>query len=251
MFDLERKVLGRFTFGPGGDLSPVWSRDGKQVVYSTFRGQGSAIYVKDADGSTPEQLLYRSDYSLLPTSWSPDGKLVAFYEVGGPNKNGVLWMLPTEGEHKVYRLHPTAEADERNGVFSPDGRWFCYESSESGRLELYVVPFPGPGGKWQITQGGGGGGGWIGPNQIGWGTPELQLMASTLTTNGSDLKIGPPRPFFGGKTIPQLLGVNQVSGLAMDFTRDGKRVLIAVPIAGQTASSSLTLVSNWTAELKK
>jgi eukaryotic-like serine/threonine-protein kinase len=250
MYDLERKVMGRFTFGPGAERNADWSPDGKQVVYAADRGQGGAIYIKAADGGTPEQLLYRSDNQALPSSWSPDGRLVAFYEVGGQNKNGALWLLPLSGERKAYRLHPASEANEINGSFSPDGHWFSYESNESGQDEVYVVPFPGPGGRWQITQGGANGG-WNGKNQIVWTTTDLRMMVATVTTMGADLKVGPPQPLFGGKTLPQLMGANPSVGLSADFTHDGKRMLMAIPVTEHVANPFLTLVSNWTAELKK
>jgi Tol biopolymer transport system component len=250
MFDFEHKVMGRFTFGPGIEQSPTWSPDGKQIVYSANRGDGFAIYIKAADGSKPEQLLYRGEDSSVPDSWSPDGKLLAFHQVGGQNKNGSLWMLPMEGDHKAYRMHPTAEAVERQASFSPDGHWFCYQSNESGIDELYVVPFPGPGGKWQITQGGGSGS-WIGANHLAWATPGLQVLTATVTAKGSSFGLGPPQPLFGGKTIPQLLGVSQVNRIVFDSTRDGKRFLMGFPVTEHTGGASLTLASDWTTALKK
>jgi hypothetical protein len=186
----------------------------------------------------------------VPDSWSPDGKLLAFHQVGGENKNGALWMLPMEGDHKAYRLHPASGAVERQASFSPDGHWFCYQSNESGIDEVYVVPFPGPGGKWQITQGGGSGS-WMGPNHLVWATPGLRVMTSTITAKGSSLALGPPQPLFGGKTIPQLLGVSQVNGVVTDATRDGKRFLMGIPATDHTGSPSLTLLSDWTTALKK
>ncbi|HEY6271573.1 MAG TPA: hypothetical protein VIX19_06205, partial [Terriglobales bacterium] len=190
------------------------------------------------------------DNPALPSSWSPDGKLVAFDQVGGQNKNGALWLLPLSGEHKAYRLHPAAEANETNGSFSPDGRWFSYQSNESGQDEVYVVPFPGPGGRWQISQGASGGG-WHGKSQISWTTPEWRVMVATVNTMGQDLKLGPPQPLFGGKTLPEMMGANPGVGLSGDFTREGKRMLLAIPVTEHAANPFLTLVSNWTAELKK
>ncbi|HEY6291405.1 MAG TPA: protein kinase, partial [Terriglobia bacterium] len=251
MYDLERKVMGRFTFGPGTERNAVWSPDGKQVVYAAERGQGWAIYVKAAEGGTPEQLLYRSDNPALPSSWSPDGKLVAFDQVGGQNKSGALWLLPLSGDHKAYRLHPAAEASETNGSFSPDGRWFSYQSNESGQDELYVVPFPGPGGRWQISQAGTNGGGWNGKNQMLWTTAELRVMVATVNTVGQDLKVGPSQPLFGGKTLPEIMGATPSVGVSLDSTRDGKRMLLAIPVTEHPTNPFLTLVSNWTAELKK
>jgi Tol biopolymer transport system component len=242
MYDLQRAVMNRFTFGNGDEQNPVWSPDGKQVAYSANRGQGFGIYVKAADGSTPEQLLYKGDDLMLPTSWSPDGRLLAFDGVGGQNKNGVLWLLPMTGEHKPYRLHPAAETNERNGAFSQDGRWFLYQSDESGLSELYVVPFPGPGGKWQITQGGATGG-WLGKDQILWTTSELRALVTSVKAKGADLEIGAPRPAAGGNALPQVAGA--------DTTHDGKRILAAMPVVERGASPSLILVSHWAAEMKK
>ncbi|MDD5543056.1 MAG: protein kinase [Acidobacteriia bacterium] len=242
IYDLQNGVMSRFTFSNGDDQSPVWSPDGKQVVYSANRGQGFGIYVKAASGSSSEQLLYRADDLILPTSWSPDGKLLAFDSVGGQNKNGALWILPMTGEQKPYRLHPTTENNERTGFFSHDGKWFCYESDESGRNEVYVVPFPGPGGKWQITQGGGTGR-WLGSDQILWVTAEQRAMATSVKAKGADLEIGSARPLFGGKPLPQTAGA--------DFTQDGKRILTGLQVVEHAANPSLILVDHWTAELRK
>ncbi|HXZ27290.1 MAG TPA: protein kinase, partial [Terriglobales bacterium] len=242
MYDLERGVLSRFTFGPGTEQGAQWSPDGTQVAYSADRGQGSAIYVKAASGSTPEQMLYRSDYFLNPSGWSPDGKLLAFDQLGGQNKNGALWILPMTGERKPYRLHPAATANENGAAFSPDGKWLSYQSDESGVNETYIVPFPGPGGKWQVTQGGGGGG-WLGKDRFVWVTPELKLMALKISAKGADLQIGPPQPLFGGRTLPQVGPT--------DSTRDGKRLLASMPAGEHGANPSLVLVSHWMAELKK
>jgi Tol biopolymer transport system component len=242
MYDLERGVMSRFTFGPGNEQGAVWSPDGTQVAYAANRGQGNAIYIKAASGSTPEQLVYRSDDLVTPSSWSPDGKFLACDVLGGQNKNGALWMLPMTGEHKAFRLHPAATANETGANFSQDGRWLSYVSDESGVPEMYVVPFPGPGGKWQVSQGGGNGG-WLGKDRLLWINADARLMAATATAKGADLQIGAPQTLLGGKSL---------SGTGPgDTAHDGKRFLVAMPAGARNINPSLTLVSHWTAELKK
>src|SRR5262249_40907867 len=109
------------------------------------------------DGEGTEERLTMGEYVQTPSSWSPDGKWLAFTEAGTPATGRDIWVLPLEGE--ALNAGPEARvrtpANEDNGVFSPNGQWLAYESNESGQFEVYVRPFPGRGGRLQIsTQGG-------------------------------------------------------------------------------------------------
>jgi Tol biopolymer transport system component len=132
--------------------------------------------------------------------------------------------------------------NQRNGRFSPDGKWFCYVSDESGRDELYVVAFPGPGGKWQISSGGATSGFWLGDGSsiAYWQSADSRLIAVDFHARAANAEIGPPRPLFGERSIPNV---------AISPSPDGKKFLLAVPAGGE-APYTLTVVNNWLAMLE-
>lgn len=120
-----------------------------------MRGAKPGILLKAADGSGTEETLVSGDnFIQTPTSWSPDGKFLAYREAGAET-GADIWILPLQGARKSWPFLQT-KFNEAEAKFSPDGRWVAYSSDESGRPEVYVQPFPGPGGKWQISTDGGG-----------------------------------------------------------------------------------------------
>jgi len=158
--DIARGTTSPLTPGNGGASYPVWTPDGRWLAYShprtTGSGTGQGIYRKRADGSgeeealTPEHVL-----NAYPSSWSPDGKILAYYQMS--EKDGScceMWMLPIDENGKPQepkRFLGEGTGKARLPLFSPDGRWVSYMSWESGNPQIYVVPFHGPGGKWQIS----------------------------------------------------------------------------------------------------
>jgi len=242
IYDLARGVGSRFTFGPGQVGFPIWSPDGRQIAYTSGVGD---ILLKAADGtSEPRTLLSDKSGFRAPTSWSPDGSLIAL-NVQTSESGWDMWILPLTGDPKPYPFLATV-ADEFWGTFSPDGKWLLYRSDESGKDEIYVVPFPGREGKWQISSG-------VvrsRPSQTVWWvgdgrrilylTPEDKLMAVDVTVRGANLEIGASRPLFGGRPLRR--------GAAA-LTRDGTRILQAMMT--EEATSALTLVTDWRAALKQ
>ena len=239
--DLVRGVSNPFSFGNVPTFYPVWSPDGRQVAYGNSEG---AIFVKPADGASEPKTIATDLPNPFLSSWSPDGRFIAAriqdLKAGGLD----IWIIPVDGREKPHPFIATG-ADEREGAFSPDGKWFSYLSDESGRRELYVVPFPGPGEKRQISTGGAEpeGNFWIGDGrQIVYAqSPERKLVAVDLEVQGSSLGVGGSHPLFNGKLMPDA---------PFTVTRDGKKLLLAVP-TDERAATQLTLVTNWAAELKK
>jgi eukaryotic-like serine/threonine-protein kinase len=154
VYDIPRGTTMRLTYST--DRSPLWTPDGKRIVYMVESNRAFAIKWKPADGSGAEEtLLGAQSYTQVPVSWSPDGKFLAYTSVGGPTFSGVrIWILPLEGKREPQEFVKTGTIPGA-ARFSPDGHWIAYGSNESGRPEVYVQPFPGPGGKWQISSEGG------------------------------------------------------------------------------------------------
>jgi Tol biopolymer transport system component len=236
MYDLTRGVASRFpTDGASADF-PVWSPDGRQVVYGD--GDGN-LFAKAADGLSRARALIRVESSnQIATSWSPDGSAIAF--ANQDSKTGWdIWILPLSGDRRPYPLIVTS-ANELWGKFSPDGKWLSYFSDASGGQELYVVPFPGPGEKRQVTSGGSDDAFWLGTSGELAYARGGKLFAVRVERQG----IGDPRLLLGGRTL------RPPAGSLTTSTQDGKRLLVALPI-GEDVSPTMTLVTNWSAELEK
>jgi len=251
-FDIARGVKIPLTFGASsgqGNLYPVWSPDGKYVAYTSYRNGTYALYQKPADGSGGETLLLEGiDHFRVPTSWSMDGKLLVYHEgvSGGTYANGVpggwsIWVLPLFGGHKAYPfIQSTFSA--REASFSPDGKWLAYCSNESGEYRVYVVPFPGPGGKWQVSLGDGRGPLWRRDGkEIFYLSADNKLMAVNVEASGGSFAAAGARVLFDSHSYG-------VFG-RYDASADGQRFVVVYE--GNRPSSTLTSVANWTADLKE
>jgi eukaryotic-like serine/threonine-protein kinase len=234
--DLKRGTRSRLTFEPTVEASPVWSPDGARIAFSSDR-KGQPLIVKSASGTGAEEILFRSDEPKNPSSWSADGRYLLFSRTLSKTKTDV-WVLPLSGDRKPFPL-VQSEFIDRNGQFSPDGRWVAYVSDESGRLEIYVVPFPGPGGKWQISTGGGATPHWSADGrELFYTSPNLELMAVEIKP-GPEFEVSPPKLLF---TLSSLTAQG-----SYDVSADGRRFLQGV--SREAAPTPVTLVLNWTSEI--
>jgi serine/threonine protein kinase len=238
IYDVSRGRRTRVALG--GDL--IWSPDGKTFVYSysSTDGRGTVrrrLYRAAADGTSKPEVLLEGALGLA-SSWSPDGAIVAYTRMDS-NESMDIWMLPlgTGSPSKPYPWLATP-SQEAYGKFSPDGQWVAYDSDDSGRDEIYVAPFPGPGPRRQISVDGGSRPRWRADGkEIFYIGLNDRLMAAEVSTKAGGLEVG---------TIRQL---NIPAGL-FDVSADGQRFLVAAP-REQQSSAPLTLVENWTALLKK
>ena len=157
LMDLQRGTVRRFTSEASTEHSGVWSPDGNRVVFSSNRGGFYNLYLKAASGAGGEELLETAApegvTDRLPSDWSRDGRYL-LYRTQSAKTRYDLWAWPLDGSTPSRPIAQT-DADDRDGQFSPDGRWVAYESDESGRFEIYVQRFPGPGTKWPISTNGG------------------------------------------------------------------------------------------------
>ncbi len=245
IYELARNGSTRFTFDPAFDTNPLWSADGKQMVFTSSRKGANDIYQKASDGSANEEILFESDENKVPTSLSPDGRFLAFTNTDTKaNTKQDIWILPLFGERKPYALVQTSFA-EFGAQFSPDGRWLAYVSDESGTTQVYVAPFPGPGGKRQVSKSGGTEPRWRADGkEIYFVAPDSKLTAVEVTARDATLEIGNAQALFETR-------MSASPGTHYDVTRDGKRFLIDVAVAGEGSAVPIMLMVNWTAELKR
>jgi eukaryotic-like serine/threonine-protein kinase len=156
LLETERGVFSRFTFDAANDVMPAWSPDSKRLLFSSNRNGGiHNLYLKSI-GAAPgsEQLFLHNNQIKQSTDWSPDGRFVVFRSQD-PKLGFDLWALPMEGSsHEPFVVAQTG-FDERDAQFSPDGKWIAFQSNESGRVEIYLQPFPGPGARVLVSTSGG------------------------------------------------------------------------------------------------
>jgi serine/threonine protein kinase len=246
--DLQRNLRTRFTFDAADDMSPLWSTDGRDVIFASRKRGRLDIYKKPASGAGNEtELLTDRQNNLYPCSVSPDGKFLLFFTGNAlSSTSNDLWLLPLDGTAKP-RVFVQTEFAETYPAFSPDGRWVAYTSTESGRGEIYVVPFPGPGGKWQVSQGGGAFARWRGDSAELFFQSEEGLMSAAVDGRGTAFVVGKISPLFK----PRIRGVGFGGSNAhnYDVTPDGQRFLIAVTEDAPT-EPPITLLVNWPAALR-
>jgi len=236
LYDLERGVGSRFTFGGQGSNFPAWSPDGSEIA---FGDPGSGVRVKAADGGSESKLIIPQRANIWPLSWSNDKRMLL--RIQDNQTGGVdLWDLSLDGEAKLRKLIPTDPDELRTGAVSADGKWLLYVSNETGRREVYVVPYPAMGEKRQVSTAGASSGIWLGQSAILYDQPpDGRLFVVDLDTQSGGLRLSAPRPVFGGKPPPRG---------PFDATRDGKRLLFAAPLE-DSSSAQIRFVSDWRAEL--
>jgi len=155
IFDLSKETSSRFTFEPTNEIPGVWSADNNQIVFTTNRLPGAIdLYQKPSSGMGQEKVLLHSTETKIVTDLSRDGRYVLYEKLAAKGRSD-LWILPLTGQQSPQPLLET-EANEKQGQFSPDGKWIAYVSDETGKKEIYVRSFPpSTGGKWQISREGG------------------------------------------------------------------------------------------------
>jgi eukaryotic-like serine/threonine-protein kinase len=243
ILDFQRGTRTRFTFG--SSIRPVWSPDGNQIAYASAgkpsaAGFSTLISVKPTSGGGKPDVVFNGEGQFTPTSWSEDGRFIALEVIRAksPTKTDV-WILPLFGDRKAYPFLET-EFSEEGASFSPDGRWISYLSDESGKGELYVTTFPTRAGKWQVSNRGALFGGWVrSGKEIVYMGADQNVMSVEVSADPSGFDSGVPKVLFKS---PRAL-----TGAAAPLA---DRFLLA-PREEGSQGSSISLVSNWLALLKK
>jgi eukaryotic-like serine/threonine-protein kinase len=243
LYDLTRQTLTRFTFEGNANYLTAWTSDGKRIAFSSNKEGPLNIFWQLADGSGGLDRLTTSEYTQGPSSWSPDGQVLAFVQIA-PGTGSDIWMLRlSDRKPQPFLQTPFTEEGPR---FSPDGRRLAYVSNESGRYEIYVQPYPGPGGKWQISTEGGTEPVWNRNGRELFYRSGDKMMAVDIATQPG-FSAGTPRMLFQGSYVtPASTYANY------DVSPDGQRFLMLKPSEGGLAApTQINVVLNWFEELKR
>ena len=252
-YEWARDTLTPVTLGLPFLARPVWTPDGRRLTYRSSRNAvASNLYWQRADGSGNVQRLTDSQNWQIAGSWHPTGKFLAFGE-SRPGTSGDLMMLPLEGdevsgwrpgEPTVFLSTPFSELDP---VFSPDGRWVAYTSQETGRGEVYVRPFPGPGGKWRVSTDGGSFPTWSRTrSELFYASPDNHLMVAPYAVEANSFKADKPRVWSQRRFMTR-------PGRPFDLHPDGERFALAAAPENVTAvqQDKLVFIFNFFDELRR
>ena len=241
LFDIPRAVLARLSFAATNSAS-VWTPDGKKIgFYSNRKGQWNLYWIA-SDGSGVEEQLTASEFPQIPWSWSPDGQLLAYSE-SHPITGTDIWVLSLK-ENRKARPFLRTSFNEDVPIFSPDGRWLAYQSNESGRNEIYVQPYPGPGGKLMISSEGGAKPLWASDGKELFYRNGDKMMAARISY----------RPEFGAAKPVVLFDKHykeDPTGRQYDITTEGRQFVMMEENDQVAAATRLNIVVNWFEELKK
>jgi eukaryotic-like serine/threonine-protein kinase len=237
--DLARGVPSRLTVDPANDFDPVWAPDDQSIIFSSNRTGGGDLYRKPTWGGSAEELLLASNYRKGATDWSRDGHTLYYNEFGATTRQD-MWSLSLPDRRPKVILQ--TEFFESASAPSPDGRWIAYHSDESGRQEVYVRAFPGPGATSRVSREGGTHPRWRADGrELFFTSDEGRFMAVEVKT-GATFEAGEPKLLFVARLRRSL-------AREYDVTPDGQRFLVAVA-SSDDVMPPLTLIQNWSAALK-
>jgi Tol biopolymer transport system component len=241
LYDFERHGLTPLAKNDGSSQAPLWSHDGKSIIYRGTRSGYRNIYRRNADGSGAEERLTTKEKVIqTPTSVTPDGDWVLFNEGGGAGSKGSIWRVRLSGDHKV---EPVLENGELNGQISPDGKWIAFQTTQDRQSEVYVQPYPGPGARHQVSIGGGAWPLWSSAGtELFYDTGDAE-MAADIRTAGA-FGVGTPHAVVNGRFRTSINGNTQYA-----LARDG-RFLRVQRVQPDTPVTKIEIVLNWFEKLR-
>jgi serine/threonine-protein kinase len=255
VYEWERDTLTRLTFAGEANFFPVWTPDSQRIVYSSQeKGGETNLWWIRANGAGDAQRLSEGKSPRYASSWRPDGKVLAFFQ-RNPGTSYDVMTLPIAGDDKSGWKpgEPTPFVNstftELYPAFSPDGRWLAYQSNESGNYEVYVRPFPGPGGRWQVSTGGGVMPKWShNGKELFYRTTDDKIMVAAYTPSGDSFHADKPQLWSPGQ-------FTEVEGdyINFDLHPDGKRfAVLKAPGTGQSAAvNKVNFVLNFFEEISR
>jgi eukaryotic-like serine/threonine-protein kinase len=240
VYDLSRRALTRLTVS-GRNAGAIWHPDGQRVTYRSDRAGPWNLFEEPIDGGGPVERLTTSAFAQFPSSWSPDGRLLSFGQVD-PATGNDIWVLSASGEKSPTPFANSAFG-EWDGFFSPDGRALVYTSTESGRLEVYVRPYPGPGGRRQVSTDGGNSPVWARTGKELFYLNGDRLMTASIRT-APQIAVGAPSLLFEGEYDFAGIVPNH------DVTPDGTAFVM---LRGERREpwQQINVVLNWFEELRE
>jgi len=258
VYEWGRDTFSRLTFDPGEDTRAVWTPDGRGLAFASGRADKRTpnLYWQWADGTGDAERLTESKNMQYPASWHPSGKFLAFTEYSPQTSTFDVMILPMEGSEASGwkpgepRVFLNAPFIENNPKFSPDGRWLAYESNESGRVEVYVRPFPGPGGKWQVSTDGGNLPMWSqAGRELFYRGLDERIMVAPYTDDGESFRADKPRLWSEG----MLSVLSNTTRRNFDLHPDGQRfaVLKAAEQQAEEKRDKVVFIENFFEELRR
>jgi Tol biopolymer transport system component len=242
-YDSDRHTWDRVTFDSGDDILPLWSPDGSRLVFGSNRKAGLMNLYWKLVGTPPgsEELLLSTSRPKFPMDWSSDARFLLYDEIGAKGDIDI-WALPLGGTRTPFAVVQT-EFNEQWPQFSPDGKWIAYQSDKTGRFEIYVQPFPGPGGAIPVSTGGGA--------QVRWNptgkelfyvAPDDRLMAVPIrvTSDGKIAEAGTPLPLFATNAS----NAEDQARQHYMVSRDGQSFVVQ-SVPEEAAGPPITVMLNW------
>ena len=240
--ELARQVATRLTFGRDVDTEGRWSPDGKRLIYASLRTGDQSLYEVPSSGGPPRLVLKSPEgHQLAMEAWSPDGRTI-LYSTITPNQ---LWALPMEGGQRPFLVYEPASGTGRPlAAFSPDGKRIAFSSSESGLTQVYMIPFPPTGEKWQVSANGGTKPSWRSDGrELYFLDPDGKMMAADVRP-GDRFEAGAPHALF------QTNAASGATGSQYVVMRDGQRFLVIARVDA-APSDAIQVITDWPGLIKK
>ncbi len=233
--DIRRNSDTRLTFDKASEIVPEWSPDGSKVYFSSNRTGIYCVYEKNSNGTGDEQLVFGSKLASFVTGISQDGKKLL---LSVNTQSTLKWNIGMyDLQEKKFIPLLSSQFNEWIGRFSPDGKWFAYQSDETGKYEIYIRPTDGSPSKWQVSTNGGTGAVWLeNGKEVVFNLNNQELFSVPVSSSEDQIVIGQARSIYKSE-----------SGLQtsiQDVSADGKKILLKRTLNAQVLRSA-SLIFNW------